>query len=642
MTLQGKVTTYDFYSGLEKLTDNSGYKGFMRMMREWRHLAMLKRGGWGNDGDRLVAETRPGELAVVCPACPQPGVNLPADWESASGEERFLYILYIAIDACFQLKCRLVSSELKDPGLGSGWSYFTEDGPFRTFLLSVTDQKEMSTCSGLAALDYANTKFSRGYGATGVGLGVCARHEFVQRNGAADLQKGERYTNMDYILGSLLRHHYWRLRKYLSYDICCQWSKYLIERMKEMPNGIKLNLILSLLRFVIPKLHIYGHKLACQLNFSLNYTPGAGRTDGEGIERPWANIGPVVTSTRKWGQGQSPSAISSATRSRRSPENQGEHVEEWVAMVLAFEADGTSPNPYELPKSGECAVEILFERWLIVLQAQMSTMSASNVPSAFIIAGLDLEEQQRRIKVAIAIAQKSESSKNSADVVESRTKLAHYVVRFRKLRRVYMPGALQALADRPVAAGEEGGMLAENVPLFLPSALSAELRASGLIEQRFRDVQCRRGQVRHQGATTRAHGLMDRNDEKMRIVGEKYIAVWEAKRALVGEANVDWHRLDPKKDLRCMDEEEDRAVVSERKRRGRKQGKGEVANEEDRIARTDSDNEEEENELDPEEADEEDGNDGVDGEEGGEEEQNGEEEEEGSAGGESGREDDDK
>jgi hypothetical protein len=24
MTLQGKVTTYDYYSGLEKLTDNSG------------------------------------------------------------------------------------------------------------------------------------------------------------------------------------------------------------------------------------------------------------------------------------------------------------------------------------------------------------------------------------------------------------------------------------------------------------------------------------------------------------------------------------------------------------------------------------------------------------------------------------------
>ncbi|KAJ7792512.1 hypothetical protein B0H14DRAFT_3499174 [Mycena olivaceomarginata] len=214
MTLQGKVTTYDFYSGLEKLTDNTGlikvkdrYKAFMRSMRQWRHLVMLKRGGRGNDGDRLVAETRPGELAVVCPACPQPGVNLPAGWESASGADAFLYILYIAIDACFRLKRRL-------------------DPPFRLYLKTVTDQKEMSTCSGLAALDYANTKFSRGYGSTGVGLGVCARHEFVQRNGAADLQKGERYSNMDYILGSLLRHYHAQLRKFFSYDICCQWSKH--------------------------------------------------------------------------------------------------------------------------------------------------------------------------------------------------------------------------------------------------------------------------------------------------------------------------------------------------------------------------------------------------------------------------------
>jgi hypothetical protein len=120
---------------------------------------------------------------------------------------RFLYILYIAIDTCFHLKRRLVSSEKKDPGLGTRWAYFTEDRPFHEYLLTVMDQKEvsvrlgngrrtdtpqMSTCSGLAALDYANTKFSQGYGSMGVGLGVCARHEFVQRSGAADLQKGER------------------------------------------------------------------------------------------------------------------------------------------------------------------------------------------------------------------------------------------------------------------------------------------------------------------------------------------------------------------------------------------------------------------------------------------------------------------
>ncbi|KAJ6553888.1 hypothetical protein B0H10DRAFT_1754054, partial [Mycena sp. CBHHK59/15] len=99
-----------------------------------------------------------------------------------------------------------VSSELKDPPLDPGWSYLTERVPYREYLLTVTDQDEMSTCSGLAALDHANSKFSRGYSATGVGMGVCARHEFIQPNGVGDLQKGERYANMDYIFASLLRH----------------------------------------------------------------------------------------------------------------------------------------------------------------------------------------------------------------------------------------------------------------------------------------------------------------------------------------------------------------------------------------------------------------------------------------------------
>jgi hypothetical protein len=104
----------------------------------------------------------------------------------------------------------MISSEIKDPGLGTGWAYVTENPPYRHYLLTVIEQKEvrtelvsglffffdnnvqMSTCSGLAALDYANTKFSRGYSTTGVGMGVCARHEFVQANGVGDLQKGER------------------------------------------------------------------------------------------------------------------------------------------------------------------------------------------------------------------------------------------------------------------------------------------------------------------------------------------------------------------------------------------------------------------------------------------------------------------
>lgn len=47
------------------------------------------------------------------------------------------------MDACFRLKRRLVSNELKDPGLATGATYFVPDGPFREFLTQVTDQLDV-------------------------------------------------------------------------------------------------------------------------------------------------------------------------------------------------------------------------------------------------------------------------------------------------------------------------------------------------------------------------------------------------------------------------------------------------------------------------------------------------------------------
>ncbi|KAJ7023305.1 hypothetical protein C8F04DRAFT_1271494 [Mycena alexandri] len=631
LTLQGKVTTYDFYSGLEKVTDNTGlvkikdrYKSFMRVMREWQHLVMVKRGGVGNDRKRKVADTRPGELGPDCPGCPRPKVNIPDGWEFATGEERFLYILFIAINTCFRLKRRLVSSERKDPSLGPGWSFFTEDVPYREYLLGVTDQKEMSTCSGLAALDYANTKFSRGYGSTGVGLGVCARHEFVQKSGAADLQKGERYANMDYIFASLMCHHDQKLLKFISYDICCQWSKHLLARLKKLPAKIQLTLILVLVRFLIPKLHIYGHKIQCQLYFSLNYTPGSAHTDGEGIERPWANIGPVATSTRGMGPGSRQDTLNDHWSHWNWPKLVGlgsllkkrllnaiperNFQAESLATFTANQIDNVPQFPNRLRALEndvrlECAEEEAAEQ-------RAGIPAIHNVsPSAFILAGLDLEEQQRQIKIEV-LTRKGQTTKQSAELVEKRTKLSRYIARFRTLQIAYTPAALQALADRaePAPDMEEEAARVENVPLFLPSALTEEHRATGCnhgvvgIETCLRDAQCcsaldeiynllhvksrfrtyKGGNVRHQGATMRARGLMDRNDQKLRSYAEKYVAAWEAKRRLVGEANVGWRRLNPMKDLRCMESEDDAAIRSRRKVRGKKRTTGAPATEEER------------------------------------------------------------
>lgn len=110
------------------------------MTREWNHLQMLKRAGRGHDPGGIAA-TSPGECALLCPACPQPGKNLPPDWKDKPEEKqyvlqspakpcpklslhRFLYALFLAMDANFRLKRKDVSSEEKDPGLGDGWSFY--------------------------------------------------------------------------------------------------------------------------------------------------------------------------------------------------------------------------------------------------------------------------------------------------------------------------------------------------------------------------------------------------------------------------------------------------------------------------------------------------------------------------------------
>jgi hypothetical protein len=108
---------------------------------------------------------------------------------------------------------------------------------------------------------------------------------------------------MDYIFASILGHYPALLQKVASYDITCQWSIHLLERLAALPSHVRPIISTGTLHYVIPKLHIHSHKLNCQLNYSLNLLPGAGRTDGEGIERSWASLNPVANSTKEMGPG---------------------------------------------------------------------------------------------------------------------------------------------------------------------------------------------------------------------------------------------------------------------------------------------------------------------------------------------------
>jgi hypothetical protein len=88
--LELKASAYQFYQLLRRLTlpmapadvDNL-YREFRRMSRIWRWMKKLKWAGYAG-GSKSVKEVKPGELTIFCPACPQPGVNIPDNWKDDS------------------------------------------------------------------------------------------------------------------------------------------------------------------------------------------------------------------------------------------------------------------------------------------------------------------------------------------------------------------------------------------------------------------------------------------------------------------------------------------------------------------------------------------------------------------------------
>ena len=61
----------------------------LRMNRQFGHIKMLKRAGRGAV-PAGISTTKPGELALACPACPRVGVNLPDNWRSAGKDDRYV------------------------------------------------------------------------------------------------------------------------------------------------------------------------------------------------------------------------------------------------------------------------------------------------------------------------------------------------------------------------------------------------------------------------------------------------------------------------------------------------------------------------------------------------------------------------
>lgn len=120
------------------------------------------------------------------------------------------------------------------------------------------------------------------------------------------------YINADYVLWmmltilshSLLGAKYIR-RVVLTYDIACQFSINIRKRFAELPFSETPSIgdLVDMIVFLVPKLHLDGHKSDCKYRWSLNYTKCCCRTDGEGIERAWADNKQMGSSSKEMNHG---------------------------------------------------------------------------------------------------------------------------------------------------------------------------------------------------------------------------------------------------------------------------------------------------------------------------------------------------
>ncbi|KAJ3531990.1 hypothetical protein NMY22_g7930 [Coprinellus aureogranulatus] len=604
---ESKLTPYEFYNTLTRLTDNTGlhpvkdrYPALLRMVHEWRHTRLLKRSGKGHDPGG-VESTKEGECALLCPPCPHPGINMPDGWEKEPQETRFIHSLSVGLDANYRLKRKDVSSDSADPGLSKGFAYFVNNQPFQKFVDQHSEDKEpKSTCSRHDAVNLADIRPGQGYAATGVATVECARHNMKRPGGVCDLQKGEKYSNMDYIfVNSFILFGLALLRTFLiSYDIACQWSIHLMARIATINLQVPILHPDSETRFVVPKFHLPAHIPACQTKYAYMFTPGAGLGDGEAPERGWAVTNPLGPSVREMGPGtrrdtldfhfgfynwvhitelgnsllkkmdRACSGVAERIISHREFEEalNPVDVEQWKKSVVEWERNPSSvPNPFDFtisaPSQTAIRKALSDEEAALLAAGKDFSLHRDISPSQLICRGLDLESEMRSLKDSM-----KQTWDHSRDRELTRVQLKSNAV-VRKVDAWYQ--VLQIYIPSTVRLREESATSAKTVkpydlPLWLPSQIGRRAVCPpelAMIEFRLRTAQAqdalttirrnlqRRVTVwdlkdrwlRGQGANTKALNLLSTLQGKIRVAKAEYTQARNALLTLgplVGEKNV--------------------------------------------------------------------------------------------------------
>jgi hypothetical protein len=162
------------------------YQELMRVSRQWRDLKYRKWHGFGHETTKRVAD---GALALFCPTCPQPGINIPDDW--VDDNNTWLYTRTTTLDGNFEMNKLKSKNPGDDVSLSDGTAFLVGHTRYRAHLQMAKEIKEKSTCNQHRAVKEADLNH-KSLESTGIGASACARHGCWVPHSVVDFQKGER------------------------------------------------------------------------------------------------------------------------------------------------------------------------------------------------------------------------------------------------------------------------------------------------------------------------------------------------------------------------------------------------------------------------------------------------------------------
>ncbi|KAJ3904464.1 hypothetical protein F5879DRAFT_922255 [Lentinula edodes] len=452
LSFMSKASVSEYYQTLERVTNNIGtfvppnrLREVLRMIRQWRFLMTLKRSGQGHNPEGVLA-LKPGLLAVKCLTCAHPGKNVPSLDDPVDPEKEWLYKRFEGLDANFRWTRLNISSEAKDPSFNKGSAFFCDDHEFQCHLLKMSGKwpTETSDCNNHDAIKLTNKRGEKNLAVTGIAMASCTQHECTLPQSVADLRLGEE-ARIDSYGGHL--------------------------SLPDQVDPAKLQLL-------IPKFHLMGHQESCWHKYAFGYAKRTGRTDGEGVERVWAVTNSLAGSSKKMGPGgrwdmmddhwndrnhrkQITIALAMFNKAVHAAEQRTAHViayeelceslnqdqmKKWRSEIRAWDDDHSKQNPYVSSvrplQLGQIRLELAKEDAALARQSTIHSkpgLLKQMTPTALVIQGLELEEQQRRLIFDHTALGNHPTLLQLAKIVERSTNLRSRIHAWIGVQALYMP-----------------------------------------------------------------------------------------------------------------------------------------------------------------------------------------------------------